>query len=181
MSSVLAQLPALVGVVVGAAGSYAAVALGDRTRFRREQRVRWEERRLTAYAQYAGAHKAVVSVLFRAAAGLGNDPHPHPLAADEAARRLGEASETRDLAWEALLMLGAPEVLEAAHGWAGSAAVMERFVRAGTRDPRGWAALLERQRTARADFYLAVRQDVVPLPGPPGRIPVFAAEPEESP
>jgi hypothetical protein len=40
MSVFLQQLPALIGVVIGALGSYLAVVRGDRMRFRREQAAR---------------------------------------------------------------------------------------------------------------------------------------------
>ncbi|MFG3252732.1 hypothetical protein [Streptomyces sp. NPDC048172] len=163
------QLPALTGVVIGALGSYLAVMRGDRARFRREQAARWEERRLTAYSDFARSLKVSVSVMFRAAAHLGNDANPHPLPPDEAAPRLSDAAESRDLAWEALLLLGAPEVVETARGWAGTVAGMERFVRDGTRDPAAWTALLAEQRAARERYYTAARHDVALAPGHPGR------------
>ncbi|MGW2288660.1 hypothetical protein [Streptomyces phaeochromogenes] len=50
MSAFIQQLPALIGVMVGALGSYLAIARGDQIRFRREQTARWEERRLTVYS-----------------------------------------------------------------------------------------------------------------------------------
>jgi hypothetical protein len=37
MTALLAQLPALIGVIIGAVGSQVAVTLGDRSRFGREQ------------------------------------------------------------------------------------------------------------------------------------------------
>jgi hypothetical protein len=78
MSTFLQQLPALIGVVVGALGSYVAVALSDRARFRREQAARWQDRRLSVYSDYARAVKATITVTFRLAAHFGNDPHPYP-------------------------------------------------------------------------------------------------------
>ncbi|WTX00175.1 hypothetical protein OG216_45545 [Streptomycetaceae bacterium NBC_01309] len=169
MSSFVQQLPALIGVVVGAAGSYLATASGDRARFRREQATRWEERRLAAYAAYSGAVKEMISVLFRAAAHLGNDPHPHPLTPTEAASRLGAASEARDQAWETLLLVAAPDMVEAAHAWASAVAEMERFVDARTRDPAAWSTLLSRQRHARESYYTAARSDLSLPTGHTGR------------
>jgi len=46
MSTFIQQLPALIGVVIGALGSYLAITRGDAARFHREQAARWEERRL---------------------------------------------------------------------------------------------------------------------------------------
>ncbi|WP_145782121.1 hypothetical protein [Streptomyces sp. CNQ-509] len=84
--------------------------------------------------------KSAVSLLFRVGAHLGNDGNPHLLPPQEAAPRLGDASQTRDLAWEEMLLLGSPEVVEAGRAWAGAVAAMERFVRDGTRDPGAWPA-----------------------------------------
>ncbi|MET8784904.1 hypothetical protein [Streptomyces sp. NPDC004589] len=169
MSAFIQQLPALAGVVIGSLGSYLAVMLGDRTRFRREQTVRWEDRRLTAYSDYARSQKTIVSLLFRVSAHLGNDPHPHPLPPEEAATQLGSASETRDLAWEALLLLGNADVAGAAHEWARVVADMERFVRDQIGDPDGWSALLENQRVAREKYYATARRDASLPPGHSGR------------
>ncbi|MFD8425174.1 hypothetical protein [Streptomyces sp. NPDC059466] len=57
MSAFLPRLPALmgVGVVIGALGPYLATVRGDRARFRRERAARWEERRLSVYADHARA------------------------------------------------------------------------------------------------------------------------------
>ncbi len=117
MSAFLQQLPALIGVVIGALGSYWAVARGDRVRFRREREARWEERRLAVYTDYARALKKSVTLTYRVAAGLGNDPHPHPLTPEEAAPLIAEATVARDPYGEALLLLGDPEVVAKAREW----------------------------------------------------------------
>ena len=67
MSAFIQQLPALIGVVIGAFGSYLAVVRGDQVRFRREQTARWEERRLTVYSDYARSVKQTVTVTYRVA------------------------------------------------------------------------------------------------------------------
>ncbi|MEO3766885.1 hypothetical protein [Streptomyces sp. B8F3] len=163
------QLPALIGVVIGALGSYVAVMHGERVRFRRERTVRWEDRRLAAYQAYALAVKSTVSPLFRVAAHFGNDANPHPLPPREAGPGLGDASQARDLAWEEMLLLGSPEVVEAGRAWAQTVAAMERFVRDGTRDPGAWSALVGEQRVAREAYYAAARRDVALGPGHSGR------------
>ncbi|MFI5910273.1 hypothetical protein [Dactylosporangium sp. NPDC051541] len=168
MTSLLAQLPALIGVIIGAVGSYTAVTLGDRSRFRREQSAQWRAQRLATYADYSRALKVTVSVTFRASAHLGNDPNPHPLTPDEAAERLRSAYDARDLGWEAMLLLGAPLVVEAARAWFHAASKMERFVQNQVRDPDAWRRLLEEQRATRAEFYSAARRDLALPPGDGG-------------
>ncbi|MGW7356322.1 hypothetical protein ACWGI0_06535 [Streptomyces sp. NPDC054802] len=168
MSAFIQQLPALIGVVVGALGSYLAITRGDAARFRREQVARWEERRLTVYADYARSLKKSVILAYRVAAHLGNDPHPHPMSPEEAAPQLAEAMDARDPAGEALLMLGSPDVVEKAREWVVVVMDMEAFLRDRTVDPEEWSALLERQRSARERYYAAVRRDLALPPGHSG-------------
>jgi hypothetical protein len=160
VSDFVKQLPALIGVVIGAAGSYLAVAFGDRARFRRERTVRWEDRRLEAYAAWAAALKVTIGLLWRVAAHLGNDPHPHPLAPEDATVRLDAAAADRDLKWEAILLLATPDIVDAARAWIETVFAMEGFVRGGTHDPDSWHSLLASQRAARERFYAVARTDV---------------------
>ena len=169
MSAFLQQLPALIGVVIGAAGSYLAVMRNDRSRFRRERAAYWQDRRLSVYTDYAMSIKRSVSVTYRLAAHVGNDPHPHPLTPEQAYPLLDDAYDARDLAWESLLLLGAPEVVDAARDWAFTLRRMDFFVRSGTEDLGEWQALLEAQRVTRAGFYDAARRDLALQPGHSGR------------
>ncbi|MGA5563814.1 hypothetical protein ACPCUV_21940 [Streptomyces platensis] len=168
MSAFIQQLPALIGVVIGALGSYFVSMRGDQVRFRREQAAQWDERRLTAYADFARALKKSVTLTYRIAAHLGNDPHPHPLSPEEAAPHLAEATDARDPAGEALLMLGTPDVVEKAREWVVVVMEMEAFLRDRTHRPETWAAMLQRQRTAREGYYAAVRRDLALPPGHSG-------------
>ncbi|MFD5700568.1 hypothetical protein [Streptomyces lasiicapitis] len=169
MSEFMSQLPALIGVVIGAMGSYVAVMRGERVRFRRERESRWEERRLAVYTEYARALKQTVTLNYRVAAHHGNDPHPHPLSATDAEPHLAEATDARDPAWEALLLLGAVPVVAKARVWVVVVIEMERFLRTGAHDPEAWAELLVRQRIAREGYYAAVRDDLGLPPGHSGR------------
>lgn len=167
MSAFIQQLPALIGVVIGALGSYLAIVRGDRARFRREETARWEERRLTVYTDYARCLKKTITLTYRIAAHLGNDPHPHPMSPEEAAPLLAEAAEAGDPAGEALLLLGTPVVVEKARAWVVVVMEMERFLGERTHDPEAWEALLARQRTGREAYYAAVREDLALTTGHP--------------
>ncbi|ANZ13719.1 hypothetical protein SNOUR_01995 [Streptomyces noursei ATCC 11455] len=168
MSAFIQQLPALVGVIIGAIGSYLAVTRGDQARFRREQTARWEERRLAVYAEYAKVLKQTVTLTYRVAAHLGNDPHPHPLSPEEAAPHLTDATDARDPAGEALLMLGSPDVVAKARDWVVTVMDMEGFLRDRTHSPETWSAMLAQQRAAREGYYAAVRRDLALPPGHSG-------------
>ncbi|GAA4080586.1 hypothetical protein [Streptomyces shaanxiensis] len=177
MSVFIQQLPALIGVVIGALGSYVVVVRGDQARFRREQAARWEERRLAVYADYAQSVKKTVTVTYRVAAKLGNDPHPDPLTLEEAKPLLADATTRRDPSGEALIMLGSPEVVDKARAWVVTAMEMEHFVRASRQDAEAWQALLERQRAGREGYYTAVRDDLGLPPGHSARWSLPAADP----
>ncbi|MGI5380286.1 hypothetical protein ACQEV2_39800 [Streptomyces sp. CA-251387] len=177
MSAFIQQLPALIGVVIGALGSYVVVVRGDRMRFRREQAARWEERRLTVYADYAQSVKKTVTVTYRVAAAAGVDPHPDPLSLAEAQPLLAEATTARDPSGEALIMLGSRTVVEKARVWVVAAMEMERFVREGRDDRDAWQALLERQRAGREAYYAAVGDDLGLPPGHSARWPLPAENP----
>jgi hypothetical protein len=165
MSEFIQQLPALIGVVIGALGSYVAVVRSDRARFHRERAARWEERRLAVYSDYARTLKKTITLACRVASHFGNDPHPHPLSPDEAAPLLAESTLARDPDGEALLLLGSREVVEKARVWVTVVLEMEQFLRDGTRDPAAWQALLERHRNGRDGYYAAVRDDLALPPG----------------
>lgn len=169
MSAFIQQLPALIGVIVGALGSYLAVMRGEQVRFRREQAARWEERRLAVYSDYARCLKRTVTFTYRIASHLEADPHPHPLTPEEAAPQMAEALDARDPAWEALLLLGAPDVVEAARAWVVVAMEMEHFPQERNRSAQAWQTLLERQRAGREAYYAAVRSDLALPPGHPAR------------
>lgn len=57
LRNLLEQLPALIGVLLGALGTYSVTALTERKRWQRQLTVRWDERRVIAYMEYAHAIK----------------------------------------------------------------------------------------------------------------------------
>ena len=65
MSGFTQQLPALIGVVIGASTSYLVGAAIERARWRREQWARWDEKRAQAYAEYSHAVKTRLSQFSR--------------------------------------------------------------------------------------------------------------------
>ncbi|MFE5523543.1 hypothetical protein ACFQ9Q_38375 [Streptomyces virginiae] len=106
MSSISEALP-LVGVVVGAATSYLVSSANERTRWRRQQSVRWDERRLNAYAEYGHAVKALAHRYLRIAVFRGIATGSAPLEpTDELLDELGEAESHRSALSEGLWLLG---------------------------------------------------------------------------
>jgi hypothetical protein len=93
---------ALAGVVIGAFLSY----LATYSTWRRTQAIRWDERRLAAYADYGYAIKQIVNIASRIAAGRGltRGPEPLELSAKNLAK-LADAEITRSVSAETLRLL----------------------------------------------------------------------------
>ncbi|MBQ0901058.1 hypothetical protein [Micromonospora sp. U21] len=106
MGTLLTQLPALLGVLVGTLGTILATSLTDRARWRRGQSVRWDERRLDAYVDYAHAIKESHAIALRMTADHRPGSHSHPIDRESGLVRLAEADARRTIVWENLLLLG---------------------------------------------------------------------------
>ncbi|MFD8571561.1 hypothetical protein [Streptomyces sp. NPDC057694] len=77
--SLSGQIIPLAGVALGAVTSFLAGSLSERSRWRREQSVRWDARRLDAYAEYLHTVKELAARYQRIAAGRGLVTGPAPL------------------------------------------------------------------------------------------------------
>lgn len=148
MEGITAQLPALLGVLVGTIGTIVATSLADRSRWRRNQTVRWDERRLDAYVEFARALKEAHTIASRATGGY--------LDRDVALAELAEADFRHTLAWENVLLLGDAPTVTAARAWRDSVWAVERLAREEYTDVDR-AALLHQANKARDDFYRAAR------------------------
>ncbi|MGC4769892.1 hypothetical protein ACLQ25_13070 [Micromonospora sp. DT44] len=160
MSTFLSQLPALLGVLVGTLGTILATSLADRARWRRSQNVRWDERRLDAYVDYAHALKESYAVALRMTAHLRPDSHSHPIAQDEGLARLAESDARRTIVWENLLLLGDEPTVVAAADWRDAIWQVERLARRIVEAPKDISAQLARVNEARDGYYRAARQSL---------------------
>ncbi|WP_435881999.1 hypothetical protein [Streptomyces anulatus] len=150
---------------------------GDRARFRGEHAARRQEQQLSAYTDYALTLKKTVTLHRRVAAHLGHDGYPHPLPPAEAALLLVDAADGRSAAGEGLLMLGSPDVVDAAHGWALSVMEVADLLPAPGCTADTWLAQIEKQRMAREKYYTAIRRAMGLPPGHSGRWQLSPAQP----
>lgn len=158
----LAQLPVLAGVIVGALGSYLTTAVTERARWRRALDSRWDERRIEAYTSYAQAVKQVVNIAGRIAAGRGIGGASEPLAPTRAnLGLLATAEAERAGLWETVLLLGHPATVTAAREWHENAWRLEWYARGLlTGETPDWEEARAAVNTARARFYEAARADL---------------------
>ncbi|MEU0548209.1 hypothetical protein [Micromonospora sp. NPDC005979] len=160
MGTLLTQLPALLGVLVGTLGTILATSLADRARWRRTQNVRWDERRLDAYVDYAHALKESYAVALRMTAHLRPGSHSHPIDRDEGLVRLAESDARRTVVWENLLLLGDEPTVVAAATWRDAVWQVERLARGIVGAPTGISEQLARVNEARDGYYRAARQSL---------------------
>jgi hypothetical protein len=159
MSGIGQQLPALVGVVIGAAASYLAGAASERTRWRRERSSRWDERRAQAYADYGYAVKNVYVTSTRAAE-LRQRGEETSAAYHDALAELARLNVERTATWESVLLLGHPDTIAAARTWHRRVWQVERFARGQRTDTDQWDAVHGDINADRDRFYAAARRDL---------------------
>lgn len=160
MGTLLAQLPALLGVLVGTLGTILATSLADRARWRRNQSIRWDERRLDAYVEYAHAVKESHAVALRMTADQRPESRSHPIDRESGLARLAETDARRSIAWENMLLLGDEATVAAARVWRDAVWQTERLAR-GIADPEpDLTVALARVNEARDGFYRAARRSL---------------------
>jgi hypothetical protein len=170
MSDIGQQLPALIGVVIGAMASYLAGATTERARWRRERSSRWDEKRAQAYADYGYAIKNVYVQCMRAASIRFQDADGDSREYDEAFAEIDRMTDERTAKWESVLLLGNPDTVAAARSWHRRVWQVERFARGERTDMDNWRALLDEVMADRDSFYKAAREDLGIASGdlPPG-------------
>lgn len=104
------QILPLAGVALGAVLSFLVSSTTERTRWRRQQAVRWDERRLAAYAEYAHAVKELAARYQMIAASRGLTSGPVPLDPNpEVLSEVGQLESRRSALSETLGLLGDTE------------------------------------------------------------------------
>lgn len=184
----LEQLPVLIGVCVGAVATYATTSLAERSRWRRERSVRWDDARMRAYTGYGDAVKKMSHIASRIAAGRGFPHSVEPLVPNaEVLGSLADANSARARAWESVLLLGDPHTIAAARAWHLAVWRLVGFARGQLSAMEEWEASVKETKVARDSFYDCARRDLgisgeaVPTPVlPPNWIEGVAASDDSS-
>lgn len=160
MPTLAESLPTLLGVALGAAGAMMSGLLIDRLRWRREQTVRWDQRRLEAYIAFGATLKEITTLGFRLTAR--DDPNARSIPIERAAglQELAAANLRRTTDWESLLLLGDEATVATARIWRDATAAFERQARLETRDATTWQQRIDQMNQARDDFYIAARRSL---------------------
>lgn len=152
MSNFLGAIPALTGVVVGVV----ATGWAEWVRWRRGQAVRWDERRVDAYAEYAKAIKKIHMIAL-GIVGLGE-----PINREAGLEMLVQAEAHRTEVWEMMLLLADQATAHAAERWRNAVTHEVEFARGLRNDagPDDWIVAVRSADEARDHFYEAARTSV---------------------
>lgn len=153
------QLPALVGVLVGAFAATGGAVLAERVRWRREYDRRWDANRLAVVVAYARAVKIETRLCLRVAASRWPGTANNPLSIVEGAPLVSSAVDDRSAALEPLLLLADADTVNAARRW--HMAVRALHVVLDENHVKGHDDFLELYRlagVARDDFYEVARR-----------------------
>jgi hypothetical protein len=156
------QLLTIVGVVVGAVGSFVSTQWLDRTRWQREEAHRWDTMRLECYAEFAGTIKQFMSIAWRICAvpELDLPSSGQPLDPAVGLPALAATEEDLSTKFERLLMLGSPEAVMAAREWREIAWELEKFARGIKHDRKEYERINVNYPKAREHFYAAARAEL---------------------
>ncbi|MEV0442899.1 hypothetical protein AB0I84_27880 [Streptomyces spectabilis] len=157
MTAFLNQLPALLGVIVGVVGTLLTSRLNDKAQWTRTLSVRWDERRLDAYAEYGRTLNEVHLLAHRITAPSRPSSRAHPIDQTTGLELIAEADVQRTRAWEGVLLLGDADTVAAAREWRWAVLQLERAVLGLADDDFDWVAAVRRADEGRDRFYTAAR------------------------
>lgn len=156
----ITQLVTIAAVLLGSLTTYATNQLVERGKRRETRRVRWDEKKLDAYAGYIGQVRAVIHanvLLYEVREGIRTMPRSeHDLTMD-----LTEAGAAQAIAFERVMLLAGDAVVDAAHavqeataaiGWQARGVVDGTLDEWRGRNAAAFAAINEFHQCARVDL-----------------------------
>lgn len=111
----MAEVFALLGVVVGSAATFAVSLLGERVRYQRELRMRWDTSKRDAYLEYAVAVSTMARAAGQIAGSRGWGSTAAPEERERALQNLDQAEINRTAKFEPVMLLGDPDCIDAGH------------------------------------------------------------------
>lgn len=160
MESWMVQLLTIAGVGVGAIASFVSTRFVDRSRWHREEALRWDARKLHCYTEFAAAIKQHINISDRICAGLGLPSGAQPLDQASGLASLAAAEDDLSIKWEQVLMLGSPDAIAAARDWRHAAWHLEWLARGLREGAVEYAQANSDVASARKRFYAAARGEL---------------------
>lgn len=159
MSTMQMVLP-LIGVVIGALGSFLATSAGEQARWRRQQQTRWDARRVEAYAEYGDAVKRVYVACKQIVGAKARAASSEQPTVEERIDELIRLSAERTSRWETVLLLGDPRTIAAARKWHRLVWEMERIALGESSAAGSWEQVWTASYFERTRFYEAARREL---------------------
>lgn len=166
MNPIVAQALTIAGVLLGSAATFIVTSTTERTRWRRAQSARWDDKRLLAYSEYANAVKHMVRLCRRIAETKGLLSTGQPIDLDAAFTALAEAETQRAAQWETVLLLGEPATISAARAWSEQVWQLEFILRQDHPDASLFLTAYRDAMRLRNEFYAHARTDLHITSGP---------------
>ena len=166
MNPIVAQALTIAGVLLGSAATFVVTTAAERTRWRRAQSARWDDKRLLAYSEYANAVKQMVRLCRRIAETKGLLTTGQPIDLDSAFTALADAETQRAAQWETVLLLGEPTTISAARAWSEQVWQLERILREEHSDTSSFIDAYRSTMRLRNEFYAHARTDLNITSGP---------------
>jgi hypothetical protein len=160
VASWIVQVLTLAGVALGALGSFASTRLIENVKWKREQAVWWNSRRLECYTEFATAIKRHITISQRIVVTLGLPSTGQALDPEVGLPMLAEAEQDLSIKWEQVLMIGSPKTITAAAEWRHVAWHTEWFARGLRADPVEYEQAAKDGGRARRRFYNAIRVEL---------------------
>ncbi|MBA4247274.1 MAG: hypothetical protein C0444_03145 [Microbacterium sp.] len=107
----------ILAVAVGAIGTFLASRGVEQARWKREQKTRWDERKLLVYTEYAASVKMAIIRSRSILGSLGLSPSLTPISREDGLPLLAQDEINRSERLESLMMIGGPEIVAAARKW----------------------------------------------------------------
>lgn len=164
------QLLTLLGVVVGAFATFVSTRLVDRSRWRREEALRWDSKRLECYLDFAITIIRYITIGYRMTVKYRVTTHVQELDFATGMPDLARAEAELSEKLEQVRMLGSPEVIAASQEWRREAIRLDAFARGLQSKPEEYHKATWDRRTAQLRFYSAVRADLGVVSGELGNL-----------
>lgn len=167
MGGVIADGLTLLGVVVGVVGTLITTRIADDARWRREQAVRWDARRLDLCADYLAVIDAHVHVLDRLSAPQNPGTRSVPLDVATARDRLSASEREHATTWYRLCLVANGPTVEAGYRLWRAAREMEYIaLDLAEMDVDAWHRIRAAKNKARDEFVSAARRaaGLAPMP-----------------
>jgi hypothetical protein len=166
VNPIVAQALTIAGVLLGSAATFIVSSATERTRWRRAHSARWDDKRLTAYSEFANAVKHMVRLCRRIAETKGLLPTGKPIDVEGAFADFAEGETQRALKWETVLFLGDPTTISAARTWYEQVWRLEHILREEHPDKSAFINAYQDAMRLRNEFYAHARKDLNITSGP---------------